>query len=50
LFSLKEPIDSFFDSVMVNVEDKKIASNRQNLIASIYKEFLEIADIKMISF
>lgn len=49
LFALKPQIDGFFDNVMVNVEDKEIKENRQNLIASIYKEFKSIADIKEIS-
>jgi glycyl-tRNA synthetase beta chain len=49
LFSLKPIIDKFFDNVMVNVEDKKIRENRKNLIASIYKAFKSIADIKEIS-
>ncbi len=49
LFSLKPAIDDFFDNVMVNVDDKKIKTNRQNLIASVYQEFKEIADIKEIS-
>ncbi len=49
LFSLKPVIDQFFDHVMVNVEDEKIRQNRKNLIASIYKAFKEIADIKEIS-
>jgi glycyl-tRNA synthetase beta chain len=34
---------------MVNVEDKKIKNNRKNTVASIYKSFKEIADIKEIS-
>ncbi|MCF6173140.1 MAG: hypothetical protein L3J44_05075 [Campylobacteraceae bacterium] len=50
LFSLKPVIDSFFDNVMVNVDDIAIKTNRQNLIKSIYKEFQAIADIKEISF
>jgi len=49
LISLKPLIDKFFDNVMVNVEDEKIKHNRKSLIASIYKEFLDIADIKEIS-
>ncbi len=49
LFSLKPNIDKFFDNVMVNVEDINIKTNRKNLIASIYKTFKEIADIKEIS-
>jgi glycyl-tRNA synthetase beta chain len=49
LFSLKPYIDSFFDNVMVNVDEQNIKTNRQNLIASIYQEFKEIADIKEIT-
>ncbi len=49
LFNLKPELDSFFDNVMVNVEDEKIKGNRKNLIASIYKAFKKIADIKEIS-
>jgi glycyl-tRNA synthetase beta chain len=49
LISLKPLIDDFFDNVMVNVEDEKIKHNRKSLIASVYKEFLDIADIKEIT-
>jgi len=49
LVSLKPLIDKFFDNVMVNVEDEKIKHNRRSLIASIYKEFLDIGDIKEIT-
>ncbi|MBE0492234.1 MAG: glycine--tRNA ligase subunit beta [Sulfurospirillum sp.] len=49
LFSLKQEIDLFFDNVMVNAEDEKLKTNRQNLIASIYKEFKSVADIKEIT-
>jgi len=49
LVSLKPLIDKFFDNVMVNVDDEKVRHNRKSLIASIYKEFLDIADIKEIT-
>ncbi len=49
LFALKHDIDLFFDNVLVNVEDENLRQNRKNLIASIYKEFKKIADIKEIS-
>jgi glycyl-tRNA synthetase beta chain len=49
LFALKPFIDAFFNNVMVNVEDQKIKQNRLNIIASIYKAFKSIADIKEIS-
>lgn len=49
LFGLKKYIDTFFDTVMVNADDEAIKTNRQNLIATIYQAFKEIADIKEIS-
>jgi len=49
MFSLKGKLDSYFDDVMVNAEDKTIRDNRINTVASIYKSFREIADIKEIS-
>ncbi len=49
LFSLKPKLDNYFDEVMVNVDDIKIRENRKNTVASIYKSFKEIADIKEIS-
>ena len=49
LFSLKTQIDNFFDNVMVNADNADIKRNRQNLIATIYKEFKLIADIKEIT-
>ena len=49
LFSLKPYLDRYFDEVMVNVEDTSIQTNRLNTVASIYKSFREIADIKEIT-
>ncbi|HIM93717.1 MAG TPA: glycine--tRNA ligase subunit beta, partial [Campylobacterales bacterium] len=49
MFSLKPKLDSYFDDVMVNAEDEKLKINRMNSVASIYKSFREIADIKEIS-
>lgn len=49
LFGLKESIDNFFDSVLINVEDNNLKQNRLNLIGQIYKAFLKVADIKEIS-
>ena len=49
LFGLKPLIDNFFEKIMVNVDDVQIKTNRQNIIASIYKAFKKIADIKEIS-
>ncbi len=49
LFELKRPLDSYFDAVMVNTDEANIRSNRQHMIASIYRSFMDIADIKEIS-
>ncbi|MRJ02326.1 MAG: glycine--tRNA ligase subunit beta [Epsilonproteobacteria bacterium] len=49
LFALKPSIDSFFDNVLVNVDDSGLRRNRKGIIASIYNEFKKIADIKEIS-
>ena len=49
LLGLKPQLDTFFDSVMVNVADEALKNNRKALVASIYKSILNIADIKEVS-
>jgi len=49
LFGLKADIDNFFDTVMVNVEDEALQKNRKHLIASIYKAFRNIAELKEVT-
>ena len=49
LFALKPDLDFFFENVMVNHKDEKIKANRKNLVATVYKSFLNIADFKEIS-
>ncbi|ANE36028.1 glycyl-tRNA synthetase, beta chain [Campylobacter iguaniorum] len=49
LFGLKDAIDKFFDSVMINHENPNIKANRIALIGQIYKAFLKVADIKEIT-
>lgn len=49
LFSLKSPLEEFFANVLVNDPNPAIKSNRQNLIAKIYNEFLCIGDLKEIT-
>jgi glycyl-tRNA synthetase beta chain len=44
LLELAEPINVFFDEVMVMVDDEKIRENRLNLLGKITDLFLEIAD------
>lgn len=50
LFNLKNRIDQFFDSVMINAEDAAVRANRIANIGQIYEGFLKIADIKEIGF
>ena len=49
MFALKPKLDNYFDEVLVNAEDEAIKNNRKNTVASIYKSFREIADIKEIT-
>ncbi len=49
LFGLKPLLDSFFDSVMVNVDDSSVKENRQTLMGEIYREFTTVSDIKEIT-
>lgn len=48
LVVLKEPIDNFFDKVMVMVEDEKIRNNRLGLLRKIYDTMLQICDLSKI--
>ena len=49
LLNLKDSIDSFFDSVMVNAEDDKVKSSRLALIRRVRHLFLSVADISHLS-
>jgi glycyl-tRNA synthetase beta chain len=45
LAALKEPIDDFFDKVMVNVDDLSVRNNRLALLSQLHGLFMDIADI-----
>ncbi len=45
LASLREPVDGFFDDVMVMVDDMALRHNRLALLSSLRKLFLTIADL-----
>ncbi|MCH9697547.1 MAG: glycine--tRNA ligase subunit beta [Gammaproteobacteria bacterium] len=45
LASLKEPVDGFFDHVMVMTDDSDLKNNRLALLQSVQQLFLQIADI-----
>ena len=46
LASLREPVDVFFDEVMVNAEDDKLKQNRLGLLATLASLFGAVADLK----
>ncbi|EMM0379882.1 glycine--tRNA ligase subunit beta [Pluralibacter gergoviae] len=48
LAALREPVDQFFESVMVNVEDKEVRINRLTLLSELRKLFLQVADISLL--
>jgi len=48
LSSAREPVDRFFDKVMVMVEDPKIRANRLALLRTLLREFSTIADFSEI--
>lgn len=48
LIALKAPVDNFFDSVMVMVDDEGLKENRIALLATLEELFLKVADISEI--
>src|SRR5215469_7163478 len=48
LATAREPVDAFFDKVMVMVEDKRVRANRLALLRTLLKEFSTIADFSEI--
>jgi glycyl-tRNA synthetase beta chain len=48
LSTAREPVDKFFDKVMVMVEDARVRANRLALLQTLLKEFSTIADFSEI--
>jgi glycyl-tRNA synthetase beta chain len=48
LAELREPVDAFFDNVMVMSEDEALKKNRLTLLNKLRNLFLEIADISVL--
>jgi glycyl-tRNA synthetase beta chain len=48
LSTAREPVDAFFDKVMVMVEDAKLRANRLALLRTLLREFSTIADFSEI--
>ncbi len=49
LSQLRQPIDTFFDSVMVNDPDESLRHNRLALLMELRKLFLQIADLSCLN-
>ncbi len=48
LAELREPVDAFFDGVMVNVEEPSLRDNRLNMLKDLRDLFLQVADISQL--
>ncbi len=48
LLELKEPIDNYFDNVMVMTDDDKKRNNRLNLLSSLRRLFMNVGDLSRI--
>jgi glycyl-tRNA synthetase beta chain len=48
LAQLKDPIDHFFDEVMVMTDDEKLKHNRLILLSNLRQLFLKIADVSLL--
>jgi glycyl-tRNA synthetase beta chain len=45
MMRLKEPVDRFFDDVMVMADDQALKTNRLNLLTAVNRLILEVGDI-----
>ncbi|MGF1763348.1 glycine--tRNA ligase subunit beta [Aliivibrio kagoshimensis] len=48
LAALREPVDAFFDNVMVMADDEKLKLNRLTLLNNLRNLFLKVADISLL--
>ncbi|MFK8047229.1 MAG: glycine--tRNA ligase subunit beta [Halioglobus sp.] len=46
---LRDPLDAFFDDVLVNAEDEALRNNRLNLLKSMRELFTQVADISQLA-
>lgn len=49
LATLKTPVDSFFDHVMVNIEDESLRNNRLALLAELHRVMNRVADLSKLA-
>ena len=48
LATLREPIDRYFEDVMVMVDDERVRANRLSLLSAVAGSFLAVADISQL--
>lgn len=49
LAALREPVDTFFEQVMVNADDPAIRANRLGLLATLHREMNRVADLSRLA-
>jgi glycyl-tRNA synthetase beta chain len=49
LAALKNPVDAFFDSVMVNADDAALRNNRLGLLATLHQAMNQVADLSRLA-
>ena len=49
LAALQQPVDAFFDHVMVNSDNEALRNNRLNLLHALRQLFLQVADISQLA-
>ena len=49
LATLRDPVDKFFNEVMVMTEDQALRSNRLSLLTNLHNLFINIADISLLA-
>jgi glycyl-tRNA synthetase beta chain len=49
LAALKDPVDAFFDKVMVNAEDPALKANRLGLLATLHQAMNRVADLSKLA-
>jgi glycyl-tRNA synthetase beta chain len=49
LAALKEPVDAFFEQVMVNVDDERVRRNRLALLAALHGAMNRVADLSRLA-
>jgi len=49
LATLREPVDAFFDNVMVNADDPALKANRQGLLATLHQAMNRVADLSKLA-